>query len=160
MNIDYWDWDYIAFLPEASMSIKQSRRHEAPDPRQKSKWANIGGKLQSKWAKFPGRKANKHPPGTSSGGKFWSDLNWCEPQVEMRRLAEPQAAHLEDFWAKNLVDFFVVVFGLMPIEENRWLSLRVPPGHLRVKVQLVDHVHNEVRKVTFRKPLLHIRRQE
>ena len=40
----------------------------------------------------------------------------------MRRRAEPQAAHLEGFWAKNLVDFvvfFVLVFGLMTTEKNR-----------------------------------------
>jgi len=28
MTIDDWGWDYVAFLPEASMNIKQSRSRE------------------------------------------------------------------------------------------------------------------------------------
>ncbi len=40
------------FLPEA--------KKVAPGPRQKSKWANIGGKL---------KKASKHTPGVNSGSK-------------------------------------------------------------------------------------------
>ncbi len=35
-----------------------------------------------------------------AGIKFRSDQNRCEPQAEMRRRAEPQAAHLEGFWVK------------------------------------------------------------
>jgi hypothetical protein len=26
-----WNWDYIAFIPEASMSIEKSRKHGVPD---------------------------------------------------------------------------------------------------------------------------------